>query len=58
LAGAESLLELFAEEEPLVLPIRPTGANKLRYFAADASAEGFGSAMQYPDGSTSRRNGL
>jgi hypothetical protein len=41
-----------------VLPIRPTGADKLRYFAADASAEGFGSAMQYPGGATSRRDGL
>ena len=58
LTGAESLLDLFSEEEPLVLPIRPTGANKLRYFAADASAEGFDLAMQYPDGSTSRRDGL
>ena len=45
LTGEESMLELFAEEEPLVLPTRPTGANKLRYFVADTSAEGVGSAM-------------
>jgi hypothetical protein len=58
LASVESLLELFEEEEPLTLPVRPTDAGKLRYFTADASAEGFGSAIQYPDGSTSRRDGL
>lgn len=58
LASVESLLELFEEEEPLTLPVRPTEAGKLRYFTADASAEGFGPAIQYPDGSTSRRDGL
>ena len=58
LDSVDALLELFAGEEPLVLPVRPTGASKLRYFAADASAEGFGSAMQYPSGATCRRDGL
>ena len=52
------LLWLFSPSEPLILHVRPTDAHKLRYFAADASAEGFGSVLQYPDGSTERRDGL
>ena len=55
---AESLLRLFSPLEPLTLHLRPTDAHKLRYFVADASAEGFGSVLQYADGSTERRDGL
>ena len=54
----KALLQLFASDTPLVLPLRPTDAHKLRYFAADASAEGFGSVTQYPDLRIEGRDGL
>ena len=54
----ESLLRLFSSLEPLTLHLRPTDAHKLWYFVADASAEGFGSVIQYADGSTERRDGM
>ena len=54
----KALLELFASDIPLTLPLRPTYAHKLRYFAADASAEGLGSVIQYPDVSIEGRDGL
>ena len=49
---------MFSPLEPLTLHLRPTDADKLRYFVADASAEGFGLVPQYPNGSTERRDGL
>ena len=52
------LLTLFKSDSPLPLPLRPSDATKLRYFVADASAEGFGAVMQYPDGSIVGRDGL
>ena len=55
---ADELLQLFSPLEPLTLHLRPTDAQKLRYFAADASVEGFRSVLQYPDGSTKRRDCL
>ena len=54
----ESLMRLFAPTEPLTLHLRPTDAHNLRYFAADASAEGFGSVLQYPDSLTESQDGL
>ena len=54
----ESPLQLFLPREPLTLHLQPTDAHKLRYFLADASAEGFGYVLQYPDGLTERRDGL
>ena len=55
---ADALFQLFSPRKPLTLHLQPTDAQKLRYFAADATAEGFGSVLQYPDGSTERRDGL
>jgi len=54
----KALLVLFVNEEPLVVPIRPTDRNKLRYYGGDASAEGFYSTTQYPDGHVESREGL
>lgn len=45
----DGLLKLFHEEEPPAVPIRPTEAGKIRYLVGDASAEGFGMAIQYPN---------
>lgn len=53
-----ALLALFAAEEPLAIPIRPTDAGKIRYAIGDASAEGFGMATQYPDMTIEARDGL
>ena len=38
--------------------IRPSSANKLRYYVGDASAEGFGGATQFPDGTIRGRRGV
>ena len=55
---AKALLRLFASESPLMVPIRPTDAHKLRYVVGDASAEGFSIATQYPDLTLKTRDGL
>jgi hypothetical protein len=57
LAHAEALQILFDGEQPLMVPIRPTDKNKLRFFVGDASREGFGGATQYSDGLVSTREG-
>ncbi len=41
---------LFKEEQPLMVPIRPTDKGKLHFFVGDASQEGFGGAPQFLDG--------
>ena len=58
LIHAHALLKLFCSEEPLTLPIRPSHRDKYRYFIGDASAEGLGSAFQYPDLTLHGREGL
>ena len=45
----EALRSLFVTEAPHIVPIQPTDRGKHRYFIGDASAEGFGSGVQYPD---------
>ena len=54
----EALQILFAGDQPLLVPLRPTDKGKLRYYVGDASREGFGGATQYPDGSIVSREGL
>ena len=54
----EALQTLFAGEQPLMIPIRPTDRGKLRFYCGDASREGFGGVTQYPDGTLSMREGL
>lgn len=54
----DALLYLFASESPLMVPLRPSEAHKLRYVVGDASAEGFAIATQYPDLSLHCRDGL
>lgn len=44
-----ALLWLFHSEEPLAILLRPASKSQLRYHIGDASAEGFGSAIQYPN---------
>ncbi len=53
-----ALLRLFASDAPLVVPICPTDAHKLRYVIGDASAEGFGAGTQFPDMVFSGHDGL
>ena len=54
----QALERLFAGDTPLMTPLRPTDAPKLRYVVGDASAEGFFIATQYPDGHLTMRGGL
>lgn len=54
----QALLKMFASESPLALPVRPSHRNKFRYFIGDASAEGLGSAFQYPNLEVRGREGL
>ena len=58
LMHVEALRSLFAAETPHSVPIRPTDKWKNRYYLGDASAEGFGSGMQYPDMVLDGRVGL
>jgi hypothetical protein len=53
----EALAELFASDTPRTVYIRPSSANKFRYYVGDASAEGFGGATQFPDGTIRGRKG-
>ena len=55
---ARALDQLFSAPSPLMVPLRPTDAHKVRYVAGDASAEGFFIATQYPDGHIATRSGL
>lgn len=55
---AQALLRLLDSEAPLALPIRPSDKHKLRYTIGDASAEGFGSATQFPTMEIQGRDGL
>jgi len=48
IAHVLALLRLFAPDDPLLVPLRPTDAYKLRYIGGDASAEGFYIITQYP----------
>lgn len=57
-AHVDALLYLFASEAPLMVPLRPTEAHKLRYVVGDASAEGFSIVTQYPDMKLECRDGL
>ena len=54
----KGLLKLFNTDEPLVVPLRPSDAKKVRYTVGDASAEGFGAATQFPDMTLRGRDGL
>jgi len=58
IAHCSALEHLLAAEAPLLVPVRPTDAHKLRYVVGDASAEGFFIATQYPDLSITTRGGL
>ncbi len=58
LLHVEALQILFAGEQPLMIPIRPTDKAKLFFFCGDASCEGFGGATQYPDGTLTSRERL
>ena len=58
LMHVEALRSLFAADTPHAVPIRPTDKGKIRYYIGDASAEGFGSGMQYPDSVLDGRVGL
>ena len=58
LSHVEALLYLFSSETPLMVPLRPSEAHKLRYVIGDASAEGFSIATQYPDMNLDCRDGL
>ena len=53
-----ALLELFASDIPLMVPLRPTDSHKHRYTVGDASAEGFAIVTQYPDMTLTGRDGL
>jgi len=53
-----ALTELFKNPSPLLVPLRPTEAHKIRYISGDASAEGFFIATQYPSGAIETREGL
>ena len=53
-----ALRRLFDTDEPRVSPIRPQEKNMVRYACGDASAEGFGQAMQYPELIVDERDGL
>ncbi|KAL7532942.1 hypothetical protein ACHAXR_006517 [Thalassiosira sp. AJA248-18] len=55
---AQALLRLFVSESPLMVPLRPTDAHKIRYVVGDASAEGFSIITQYPDLHIDGRDGL
>ncbi len=58
LLHVEALQILFAGEQPLMIPIRPTDKAKLCFFCGDASREGFGGATQYPNGTLTSGEGL
>jgi hypothetical protein len=58
LLHAEVLQILFAGEQPLMVPLRPTDKGKLRFFVGDASREGFGGANQFPDTTVATHEGL
>ena len=58
LMHVEALRSLFASEGPHSVRIRPTDKGKIRYYLGDASAEGFGSGVQYPDLTLEGRDGL
>jgi hypothetical protein len=55
---AEALQILFAGEQPLMVPLRPTDKGKLCFFVGDASREGFGRATLFPDATVATRKGL
>jgi hypothetical protein len=55
---SKALLELFASDIPLMVPLRPTDSHKIRYTVGDASAEGFAIVTQYPDMTITARDGL
>jgi hypothetical protein len=54
----EALSQLFDAEEPRTVYICPSSANKFRYYVGDASAEGFGGATQFPNGTIRGRRGV
>ena len=58
LMHTRALRVLFSNEVPHTVSIRPTDKGKLRYYIGDASAEGFGSGVQYPDMTLTGRDGL
>ncbi len=58
LLHAKALQILFAGEQPLMVPLRPTDKGKLRFFVGDASQEGFGRATRFPDTTVAMRKGL
>ena len=58
LTHVRALKVMFKSETPLLVPVRPTSARKIRYVVGDASAEGFAIATQYPDGRVVFKDGL
>ena len=58
LLHAKALQILFAGEQPLMVPLRPTDKGKLCFFVGDASREGFGGATQFPDATVAMHEGL
>ena len=46
----DALLEFYCTDEPVVLPVRPSGRRDVAYLGGDASAAGHGAGIQYPDG--------
>ena len=55
---ARALAELIRDPSPLMVPLRPIDAHKIRYVAGDASAEGFFIVTQYPDAEPVRGYGM
>ena len=53
-----ALKTLFHGDEPRQVQLRPKDAHLLRLMGADASAEGFGAAVQYPELVIEERDGL
>jgi hypothetical protein len=54
----KALLRIFSGDKPIMLPLRPSDAHKVRYIVGDASNEGFAIATQYPNQVIDSRDGL
>lgn len=53
-----ALRKLFYGARPREVLVRPKDKHNLRYMLADASADGFGTGVQYPDMTIDERDGL
>ena len=58
LLHVEALQTVFAGEQPMMIPIRPTDRGKLCFFCDNASREGFRGVTQYPNGALILQEGL